>query len=439
MNDIAGLLPVGHVLHDRYTVREMIAQGGMSTIYRATDENLPGMWAIKQMAPLQARPEDLASIRAQFHQEAEILARLRHPGIPRVTDLFTEDNTDYLVEEFIHGRTLESVLDERKRLTEYEGTRLGVELLAILGYLHDNGIIYRDLKPGNIMIASGGDGGGRLVLIDFGIARLYTPGKGADTVVVGTPGFASPEHYGRGQTDARSDIYSLGATMYQVLTGLDPADSPFSFVPPVRALPGLSVAVSDVVMRAVDLRPDRRFPSARAMRDALLSSRRMPPSQNSFRYPLYIGMPRPLVSGGLTGTFLGGLLGYFANPYAFLVFPGWIAAIGLAGLARGFSYRRFRVRLEDDGMRVVEGGAETIMRWEDIQAVRVHRTSGVDRTLWGDVSVYPSWIEIVASTGTIRLMSQLNDWDKLIDWVTYRAGLRLQKGSAEGADEVFAR
>ena len=97
MTSLPTLLPAQTVLHNRYTVQEVVAQGGMSTIYRATDRDIAGDWAIKQMAPLQARPEDLASIRSQFRQEAEILARLRHAGIPRVIDFFTENDTDYLV------------------------------------------------------------------------------------------------------------------------------------------------------------------------------------------------------------------------------------------------------------------------------------------------------------------------------------------------------
>jgi tRNA A-37 threonylcarbamoyl transferase component Bud32 len=435
VSEIAPVLGVGHVLHDRYTIEEMIAQGGMSTIYRARDKNLPGAWAIKQMAPLQARPADLDSIRSQFKQEAEILARLRHPGIPRVIDFFTEENTDYLVEEFVPGVTLEHRIDELGRLTEYEATRIGLALLTILGYLHGNGIIYRDLKPGNVMLGEGD----RVVLVDFGIARLYTPGKSADTVVVGTPGFASPEHYGRGQTDERSDLYSLGATLHQMLTGHDPADSPFSFEPPARALPGLSSGVSDVVMRALDLRPERRFASAQAMAEALVATRKSPPRDREFRYPAYIGMPRPLVTGGLTGTFVGGLLGTFVDPYSFLLFPAWLGLLGVGGVVRGFGMRRFRIALDDDGLRVREGGVESVVRWEEIDEIRIHRTSGIDRTLWGEVSVYPSSIDIVAGGVAIHFLPQLSGWEELIDWVSYRAGLRLEKGATEGADEVYRR
>lgn len=435
MTDIAAMLVQGHVLHGRYTIHEMIAQGGMSTIYRASDANLPGVWAIKQMAPLQARPDDLASIRAQFKQEAEILSRLRHPGIPRVTDFFTENDTDYLVEEYIHGDTLEHVIDSSGRLSEYESTRIGGELLTILGYLHGNGIIYRDLKPGNIMVADSG----RIVLIDFGIARLYTPGKSADTVVVGTPGFASPEHYGRGQTDERSDLYSLGATLHQMLTGHDPADSPFSFAAPAKVLPGLSAAVSDVVMRALDLRPERRFTNADAMREALLASRKSPPREQVFRYPFFISLPRPVATGGLTGSFLGGIGGAFVDWHTFLLIPAWLAALGIGGVARGFSMRRYQIHLDDDGLRLRDGGTETVVRWSDIEQVRIHRTSGIDRTLWGEVSVYPSSVEIAGKHGTASFLPQLNNWERLVEWITYRAGLRLQRGTAEGADEVYTR
>lgn len=435
MSEIAYTLAVGQVLHDRYTVQEMLAQGGMSTIYRVTDRNLPGQWAVKQMAPLQARPEDLASIRAQFRQEAEILTRLRHPGIPRVIDFFSEDSVDYLVEELVPGDTLEHRIDTVRVFTEYESTRVALALLDILEYLHANKIVYRDMKPGNVMV--GPDG--RVVLVDFGIARLFTPGKSADTVIVGTPGFASPEHYGRGQTDERSDIYSLGATLHQMLTGHDPADSPFSFESPAKAMPGLSAGISDLVMKALDLKPDRRFQSAAAMREALLSTRKNPPARREFTYPPFIGLPAPVVRGGLTGTFLGSVLGTIADPHALLLFPVWLVTLGVGGLVRGHSYRGNRVTLDDEGLTLHEGGAATIFRWEDVREIRVHRTSGIDRTLWGEVNVYASSIDITTSTRVVSLLPALNDWEVLVEWVAYRSGLRLQSGVDEGADEVYRR
>ena len=435
MSDLARLLAVGQVLRDRYTVQEMIAQGGMSTIYRVVDRNLPGQWAVKQMAPLQAKAEDLASIRAQFRQEAEILTRLRHPGIPRVIDFFTEGEVDYLVEELVPGVTLEHRLDTVKMFTEYDSTRIALALMDILEYLHANKIVYRDMKPGNVMLTSEG----RVVLVDFGIARLFTPGKSADTVIVGTPGFASPEHYGRGQTDERSDIYSLGATLHQMLTGHDPADSPFSFAPPAKAVPGLSSGISDLVMRSLDLKPQSRYPNVASMREALLTTRKNPPARREFTYPVFIGLPAPVVRGGLTGTFMGSVMGAVADPHALLLFPIWLVALGVGGMVRGRAHRGTRIVLEDEGLSLQEGGATTIFRWEDIREIRVHRTSGIDRTLWGEVNVYASSIDITTASRVFSLLPALVDWEVLVEWAAYRAGLRLQGGATEGADETYRR
>ena len=316
-------------------------------------------------------------------------------------------------------------------------------MLEILEYLHSNGIVYRDLKPGNLMVTSPSASGtkhSRVILVDFGIARLFTPGKSVDTVVVGTPGFASPEHYGRGQTDERSDIYSMGATLHQMLTGIDPADAPFSFRPPVEALPGLSTAISDIVMCALDLQPAKRFSTASRMRLAIVNSRKTPPPVRSFRYPFYVGIARPLITGGLTGTFIGGIAGAAVNWHVALLFPAWIGAIGVAGLVRGWSRRRFRIDLDSDGLQFVEGGSTTIARWEDIEEVRVHRTSGLDRTLWGEVLVYPSTINVLLRGNVhVQFLPQLEGWETLLEWLVYRAGLRLQKGGIEGADEVYTR
>lgn len=431
-------LPDGHLLHGRYRVVEVLALGGMSVIYRATDANLPGEWVVKEMRPLQARPEDLAGIRAQFRQEAEILSKLRHRGIPRVIDYFTENDSDYLVEELVVGENLEAYLEAHGLMTEFEVGEVALALLDILGYLHENTIIYRDLKPGNIMRASDG----RLMLIDFGIARLYTPGKSADTVVVGTPGFASPEHYGRGQTDARSDLYSLGATMHQMLTGKDPADNPFAFVPPRRLIPGMSSGLSEVVMRALELRPERRYPSAAAMRDALMSSRLHRPARTHYHYPRYIGMPRPVSQGGQWGTLIGGFVGTLlsGDPMLMLLAPAWMAGTGVIGLIRGRLKAGEHVAIEEDGLLFVAAEKRREIAWRDVDSVHVLRTSGLDRTLWGSVQVYPSRIEIHAGGETHVILPSLPDWERLVEWTVYRAGLhRSPKSSAVGADEIFER
>lgn len=437
MNETA-MLEAGSTLHGRYTIDGLLAHGGMSTLYLARDANLGGTWVVKEMRPLQARPEDLAVIRDQFRREAQILSQLRHRGIPRVIDYFTEGETDYLVEEYIPGESFDEILERQHRLTEYETSQVARLLLDILEYLHGSGIIYRDLKPGNVMRATDG----RIMLVDFGIARLYTAGKSNDTVIVGTPGFASPEHYGRGQTDERSDVYSLGATMHQMLTGRDPADSPFSFEAPARALPGLSNFMSDLVMRALALRPEHRFPNAVAMRSQLIAGEIREPLQREYRYPWWSPLPRPVVHGGLWGTILGSILGtgLMDDPTLLLLTPAWVAAISVASVGRGFLQQRARVCIEKDGLAFWDGPDCERVPWEEITEVRVRRTSGIDRTLWGTVQVYPSRVDVITATRTHGFLPVMAGWESLLFWVVYRAGLRaVNQVEKEGADEVFAR
>lgn len=430
-------LEPGEVLASRYEILEKAAEGGMSVIYRAVDRNLAGHWAVKQMRPLVARPQDLAEIREQFRAEADLLGRLLHRGIPRIIDYFTHEDTDYLVEEFVEGRTLEEVLAEHGRLGEYEVVRIALELLEILAYLHGHGIIYRDLKPGNVMI----DKTGTVKLIDFGIARLYTPGKSADTVIVGTPGYASPEHYGKGQTDERSDLYSLGATMHHLLTDRDPAESPFSFPPPRQVIPGISSGVSDVVMRALALDPDRRFPSAEAMRGALLTSRLQPPRQKEFRYPSSLPLPQSVVEGGNVGTIAGGLFGTaLAGPSLLLLFPAWLVTSAAVARLRGAWHARFWIELHEDGLVFHEGDRATMVQWHQVREVRVGRSSGMDRTLFGPVRVHPVRIDVHSEVGDWAFPPGMHGWEDLVHWTAYRCGLRLTHDpSRHGADEVYRR
>jgi len=144
------------VLHERYTIERLLTHGGMSILYCARDSHLPGLWVVKQMKELQGNDEDTLTIREQFRREAFLLAGLSHSGLPKVIDCFTEDGKDYLVEQFIDGVDLEELLTRRKRLSQYEVLNVTSRLLDVLGYLHGKGIIYRDLKPGNIMIDSSG-------------------------------------------------------------------------------------------------------------------------------------------------------------------------------------------------------------------------------------------------------------------------------------------
>ncbi|MCL5036875.1 MAG: protein kinase [Chloroflexi bacterium] len=238
----------------------------MGAVYLCEDVNSPGSrWAVKELqpAPFMDTGEQEAC-RIMFYREAEFLEKLSHPSIPKFKEHFTEDGRSYLVMEYIQGKTLEDILKEEKLpVSEPEAINLGLALCHVLNYLHSQKppVLFRDLKPANIMMTPEG----RLMLVDFGIARCFVTEQRTDTFRMGTVGYASPEQYGgMGGTDARSDIYSLGALLHYLLTGRNPEEeTPFSF-PPAKSLnPGVSVQLDGIITGCLEADRNRRFTATR--------------------------------------------------------------------------------------------------------------------------------------------------------------------------------
>ena len=269
------MLAPSSVLQSRYRIIRTLGVGGMGAVYLAQDTRLASRQvAVKEMVP---DPTASAAERMQaqqlFQQEASILASLDHPNLPRVYDYFSESGNHYLVMDYIDGETLEEILNGTPGfLPEGQVLDWAKQLADVLTYLHSRQppVIFRDLKPGNIMV----DRSGEVKLIDFGIARFFKPGKPTDTLKMGTTGYAPPEQYaGQGQTDARSDIYSLGATLHHLLTRRDPTQHPpFSFdtAPPRGLNPTISPHVEAAITRALAYDRSQRFQSASEMKRALL-------------------------------------------------------------------------------------------------------------------------------------------------------------------------
>ncbi len=266
----------GDLLQGRYNVLRRLNQGGMAVVYLASDTRLGRRQVVlKQMDPQALAPQDRGWAEATFRQEAHILARLDHPGLATVTDFFEENGYLYLVMEYVQGETLAATLARSYRLDEQRAIAWGRELAAVLAYLHRQQppIVFRDLKPENVMVQP--DGG--LKLIDFGIARFFKPGQSTDTVALGTIGYAAPEQYGRGQTDPRADVYSLGVVLHQLLTGHDPGRTPMN-LPPVRELaPHVSLRLAAAIEQALATDPARRFADAVAFAQALAPTAPTPP------------------------------------------------------------------------------------------------------------------------------------------------------------------
>src|SRR5579864_6740797 len=213
-----GRLPTGRILHNRYRLLHTVGQGGMGAVYVAQDTQLGDrMVAVKEMSMSRLLPQQVPQAVEQFKREAHLLAGLHHPNLPVIYEYFGEGDRWYLVMSFIQGGSLQSYLDASSghKLPVHEVVRIGIELCNVLDYLHTHQpqIIFRDLKPLNIMITPQE----QIYLIDFGIARHFKQDQTQDTAHYSSVGYAPPEQYGQSQPGPRSDLYSLGATLYQML------------------------------------------------------------------------------------------------------------------------------------------------------------------------------------------------------------------------------
>jgi predicted Ser/Thr protein kinase len=271
-------LSVGQVVDSRYRIVKLLGQGGFGAVYQAWDARLERLCALKEN--LDPTPE----VERQFGKEATILANLNHPNLPRVIDHFTvTDQGQYLVMDYVEGEDLQQMLDRRGPLPEVEALPWIAQICNALAYLHDQPqpIIHRDVKPANVKITPEG----QPMLVDFGIAKFYDPARqttlGARAI---TPGYSPPEQYGHGRTDARSDIYSLGATLYALLTGKEPVDSVERIIgaaavtPPEELNPHISGPVAQIVMKAMAAEPAQRFQSIGEFKAALISD---PPARST--------------------------------------------------------------------------------------------------------------------------------------------------------------
>lgn len=259
-NTLTGLLVQHHVLKRRYSVISKIGTGGFGAVYKAQDTQFGNrLVAIKEMSQSGLGTQELLEATEAFKREAFMLANLTHPHLPRIYEQFSDAGRWYLVMDFIEGHTLEEQLSQAQggRLPVEQVLSIGIQLCTVLDYLHTRQppIIFRDLKPANVMLTSHG----HVYLIDFGIARHFKPGQARDTIAFGSPGYAAPEQYGRVQTTPRSDIYSLGATMHQMLTGEDPSHTPFHFAPPQsndQRVPAIGTLLLRMVEMDASKRPD---------------------------------------------------------------------------------------------------------------------------------------------------------------------------------------
>jgi len=295
-----GQLQAGTTLSNRYLIQEAIGIGGMGAVYRARDLHFPNvikLVAVKEMINQARDPLARETILRNFEREANLLATLSHPAIPRIYDYFTHKERSYLILEFISGKDLETILKETTGFLP-EGKVVGwaVDLCDVLQYLHAHqpeAIIFRDMKPSNVMINQHD----HVVLVDFGIAKTFQTGERG--TIIGTEGYSPPEQY-RGEATAQADIYALGATLHHLLTRRDPRfEPPFSFNErPVRQInPQVSPELESVLVTALQYDPSERFQTAEGMKAALLDvSRKTGLSQPTSPYTTKVAVPQASIT-----------------------------------------------------------------------------------------------------------------------------------------------
>ncbi len=266
-------LAAGEVISGRYKVVRLIAEGGFGAVYLAQDNRLGN-----KTVALKESFDQAPAAQVQFRLEAQLLANLQHPGLPRVTDYFLElDGRQFLVMDYIEGRDLDQlVIDQGRPLPERQAASLMAQVCEAVAYLHTRRpqpVIHRDIKPANIKITPQGHS----ILVDFGIAKLYHPMKGTAKVAKAVTKHFSPPEQHIGKTDTRSDVYSLGATMYFAACLSVPPDAMerlnqgAQVVSPARINPSISPALDGIILKCLELNPDDRFPNANRLAAALRS------------------------------------------------------------------------------------------------------------------------------------------------------------------------
>ncbi len=258
---------IGTVIEGKYEILKLIGKGGMSQVYLAMDNNLNKQWAIKEIVK-EARNRNNEIIVQSAIAEANMMKKLDHPCLPRIVDIINRDNVIYVVMDYIEGEPLSKVLQQDGAQPQEVVLEWAESLCGVLEYLHSQNppIIYRDMKPANVMLQPNGN----VKLIDFGIAREYKEQNLEDTVSLGTKGYAAPEQFGgRGQTDARTDIYCLGVTLYHLLTGQNPCDPPYELYPIRQYNPNLSAGLENIIIKCTQLNPADRFDSCAELLYAL--------------------------------------------------------------------------------------------------------------------------------------------------------------------------
>lgn len=260
------MLEIGSLVDGKYKILNKIGQGGMSVVYLAMNEKANKQWAIKEVR--KDGRQNYEVVRQGLIAETDILKRLNHPNLPSIVDVIDDGESFLIVMDYIEGKPLSNALKELGAQPQEFVVEWAKQLCDVLGYLHSRipPIIYRDMKPSNVMLKPDGN----VTLIDFGTAREFKSDRVEDTTCLGTQGYAAPEQFGgRGQTDARTDIYCLGATMYHLVTGHNPAKPPYEMYPIRQWNPNLSSGLEQIILKCTRKNPEDRYQNCAELMYAL--------------------------------------------------------------------------------------------------------------------------------------------------------------------------
>lgn len=260
------MLEIGSLVDGKYKILNKVGQGGMSVVYLAMNEKANKQWAVKEVR--KDGVKDFEVVKQGLVAETDILKRLNHPNLPSIIDVIDTDDSFIIIMDYIQGNSLNKALDEYGAQPQEQVITWAKQLCDVLGYLHSRtpAIIYRDMKPANVMLKPDGN----VTLIDFGTAREFKERNLADTTCLGTVGYAAPEQFGgMGQTDARTDIYCLGATLYHLVTGMNPCEPPYEIKPIREINPSLSSGFERIIQKCTQRDPNDRYQSAAELMYAL--------------------------------------------------------------------------------------------------------------------------------------------------------------------------
>ena len=260
------MLKIGSLVDNKYKILSEVGHGGMSVVYLAINERANKTWAVKEVR--KDGIKDFEVVKQGLVAETDILKKLNHPNLPSIIDVIDTDDSFIIIMDYIQGNSLNKALDEYGAQPQEYVIEWAKQLCDVLGYLHSRNpaIIYRDMKPANIMLKPDGN----VTLIDFGTAREFKEKNLADTVCLGTIGYAAPEQFGgMGQTDARTDIYCLGATLYHLVTGMNPCEPPYEIRPIRQIHPSLSAGLVRLIQKCTQRDPNDRYQSAAELMYAL--------------------------------------------------------------------------------------------------------------------------------------------------------------------------